>query len=188
MTRANTLMARTALLAGACLLPLSGAYAQSGDPTVTDLDGEGAQDQQQGINTIVVTATKRATDLQDVPISISAIGSDELTARGINETSDLMGSLPNLQVTSAYSSTQPNFSLRGIGVANEFSASTASPIGVYVDEVYQSFRASHGQQLYDLERVEVLRGPQGTYSGGIPLAAQSTSLRASRNLTGRAAI
>ena len=167
MKMANTLMAKTALLAGACLLPLSGAYAQSGDPTVTDLDGEGAQEQQeqQGINTIVVTATKRATDLQDVPISVSAIGSDELTARGINETSDLMGSLPNLQVTSAYSSTQPNFSLRGIGVANEFSASTASPIGVYVDEVYQSFRASHGQQLYDLERVEVLRGPQGTLFG-----------------------
>ena len=158
-------MRRAALLAGACLTPLT-AHAQSGDPTVTDIrgEGEGAQTRE-GIDVIVVTATKRATNLQDVPISVSAIGGDELAARGINETSDLMGSLPNLQVTSAYSDTQPNFSLRGIGVANEFSASTASPIGVYVDEVYQSFRASHGQQLYDLERVEVLRGPQGTLFG-----------------------
>ncbi|MEM7689529.1 MAG: TonB-dependent receptor [Pseudomonadota bacterium] len=118
-----------------------------------------------GLNVIVVTATKRSEDLQKVPIAISAITGDQLAERGITDTSDLMGALPNLQVTSAYSETQPNFSLRGIGVANEFSAATASPVGVYVDEVYQSFRASHGQQLYDLERVEVLRGPQGTLFG-----------------------
>lgn len=118
-----------------------------------------------GLEEIIVTAQKRAQNLQDVPAAISAIGGQELQARGIANTSDLMGSLPNLQVTSAYGTTQPNFSLRGISVANEFSASTASPVGVYVDEVYQSFRASHGQQLYDLERVEVLRGPQGTLYG-----------------------
>ncbi|MGB3754450.1 MAG: TonB-dependent receptor [Parerythrobacter sp.] len=166
MKTPSTLMTKAALLAGACLLPLSAAQAQSSDPTVTDLPGEGQGAQRgTGIDAIVITATKRATNLQDVPISVSAISGDELAARGISETSDLMGSLPNLQVTSAYSDTQPNFSLRGIGVANEFSASTASPIGVYVDEVYQSFRASHGQQLYDLERVEVLRGPQGTLFG-----------------------
>ncbi|MGB7405705.1 MAG: TonB-dependent receptor, partial [Pacificimonas sp.] len=149
---------KSLLLSGAALLA-SSAAAQSGDPTVTEIADTG------GIDMIVVTATKRSQNLQDVPLSISAIGGDELTARGINETSDLMGRLPNLQVTSAYSTTQPNFSLRGIGVANEFSASTASPIGVYVDEVYQSFRASHGQQLFDLERIEVLRGPQGTLFG-----------------------
>lgn len=156
---------KAALLTGSCLLLPTVAHAQSADPTVTGSSQQDAPPEEQGLNTIVVTALKRAENLQNVPISISAIDGDELAARGINETSDLMGSLPNLQVTSAYSSTQPNFSLRGIGVANEFSASTASPIGVYVDEVYQSFRASHGQQLYDLERVEVLRGPQGTLFG-----------------------
>ena len=118
-----------------------------------------------GLDEIIVTAQKREQNLQDVPAAVSAFSADQLTARGVTQTSDLMGTLPNLQVTSAYSSTQPNFSLRGISVANEFSASTASPVGVYVDEVYQSFRASHGQQLYDLERVEVLRGPQGTLYG-----------------------
>lgn len=114
---------------------------------------------------VVVTAQKRAQDLQDVPIAVTALSSETLVARGITETSDLMGAVPSLQVTTPYGRTQPNFSLRGISVANEFSASTASPIGVYVDEVYQSFRASHGQQLYDLERIEVLRGPQGTLYG-----------------------
>lgn len=118
-----------------------------------------------GLSEIIVTAQKRSQNLQEVPAAISAFTADDLAARGVSETSDLMGSLPNLQVTSAYGDTQPNFSLRGISVANEFSASTASPVGVYVDEVYQSFRASHGQQLYDLERVEVLRGPQGTLYG-----------------------
>ena len=120
---------------------------------------------QSGVGDIIVTAQRRSENLQNVPASISAIGQEELQSRGIVQTRDLMGSMPNLQVTSAYGETQPNFSLRGISVANEFSASTASPIGVYVDEVYQSFRASHGQQLYDLERVEVLRGPQGTLYG-----------------------
>ncbi len=118
-----------------------------------------------GIAEIVVTAQKRAQNLQDVPAAVSAIGGDALEARGINETSDLMGAVPSLQISTPYGKTQPNFSLRGISVANEFSASTASPVGVYVDEVYQSFRASHGGQLYDIDRVEVLRGPQGTLYG-----------------------
>ncbi len=77
---------------------------------------------------IVVTAQKRAQNLQDVPAAVSAIGGDALEARGINETSDLMGAVPSLQISTPYGKTQPNFSLRGISVANEFSASTASPV------------------------------------------------------------
>ncbi len=114
---------------------------------------------------IIVTAQKRSQNLQDVPLAVSAISADAMAAKGIADTTDLMGSMPSLQVTTPYGKTQPNFSLRGISVANEFTATTASPVGVYVDEVYQSFRASHGGQLYDLDRVEVLRGPQGTLYG-----------------------
>ena len=118
-----------------------------------------------GIEEVTVTATKRKENLQDVPVSVTAVTGEELAEKTIFETSDLMGSAPNLQVTSAYSKTQPNFSIRGISVANEFSAATASPVGVYVDEVYQNFRASHGQQIFDLQQVEVIRGPQGTLFG-----------------------
>lgn len=118
-----------------------------------------------GFGEVVVTAQKREQRLQDVPAAVSAISAATLQAKGITETSDLMGTVPSLQVTTPYGRTQPNFALRGISVANEFSASTASPVGVYVDEVYQSFRASHGLQLYDIDRVEVLRGPQGTLYG-----------------------
>ncbi len=147
---------RLAVLTSVSVLSLS---------SVPALAQTAAAEEETGLTEIVVTAQKREQNLQDVPAAISAFSAEAMAQRGVTETSDLMGSLPNLQVTSAYGDTQPNFSLRGISVANEFSASTASPVGVYVDEVYQSFRASHGQQLYDLERVEVLRGPQGTLYG-----------------------
>jgi iron complex outermembrane recepter protein len=118
-----------------------------------------------GLEEIVVTATKRNENLQDVPVAVSAISASALANQGVFETSDLNHSLPNLQVSSPYGEQQPNFSVRGVGVGTEFNANAASPVGVYVDEVYQAFRASHGQQLYDLEQIEVVRGPQGTLYG-----------------------
>jgi iron complex outermembrane recepter protein len=118
-----------------------------------------------GLEEIVVTATKRSENLQDVPVAVSAISSKALQNAGVFETSDLNHSMPNLQVSSPYGEAQPNFSLRGVGVGTEFNANAASPVGVYVDEVYQAFRASHGQQLYDLKQIEVVRGPQGTLFG-----------------------
>jgi iron complex outermembrane recepter protein len=118
-----------------------------------------------GLEEIVVTATKRSENLQDVPVAVSAISATALQNQGVFETSDLNHSMPNLQVSSPYGEAQPNFSLRGVGVGTEFNANAASPVGVYVDEVYQAFRASHGQQLYDLEQIEVVRGPQGTLFG-----------------------
>jgi iron complex outermembrane receptor protein len=118
-----------------------------------------------GLEEIVVTATKRSENLQDVPVAVSAISQTALKNAGVFETSDLNHAMPNLQVSSPYGQQQPNFSLRGVGVGTEFNANAASPVGVYVDEVYQSFRSSHGQQLYDLEQIEVVRGPQGTLYG-----------------------
>lgn len=121
--------------------------------------------QSAGLDEIIVTATKRAENLQDVPLAVSAITADQLKKQGVFETSDLGGSAPNLQVSSPYGQQQPNFSIRGVGVGTEYNANAASPVGVYVDEVYQAFRASHGQQLYDLQQIEILRGPQGTLYG-----------------------
>jgi iron complex outermembrane recepter protein len=118
-----------------------------------------------GLEEIIVTATKRSENLQNVPVAVSAISAQALKNKGVFETSDMNNSLPNLQVSSPYGEQQPNFSVRGVGVGTEFNANAASPVGVYVDEVYQAFRASHGQQLYDLEQIEVVRGPQGTLYG-----------------------
>ena len=151
---------KTFLRAAATVVALTPLVALGQANTSSDSSTDGLE-----LTEIVVTAQKRSENLQDVPLAVSAISGDSLKSRGITDTSSLMGALPSLQVTTPYGKTQPNFSLRGVSVANEFSASTASPVGVYVDEVYQSFRASHGQQLYDLDRVEVLRGPQGTLYG-----------------------
>ena len=145
---------------------VDGAAIEDGADAADEAPAERAQDLNDGgIEEIIVTASKKAVDIQQVPLAVSAMGAEQLEMRGITETTDLMGSIPNLQITSPYQTSQPNFNLRGVGVANEFNANAASPIGVYVDEVYQSFRAAHGQQLFDLDRVEVVRGPQGTLYG-----------------------
>jgi iron complex outermembrane receptor protein len=144
------------------LLALGGAAASN---AVLALGAESAAEDAGGLQEIVVTATRRSENQQNVPVAVQAITPAELTKQGVFETSDLNHALPNLQVSSPYGQQQPNFSLRGIGVGTEFNANSASPVGVYVDEVYQAFRASHGQQLYDLQQVEVVRGPQGTLYG-----------------------
>ena len=114
---------------------------------------------------VVITATRRAENMQDVPLAVSALSSEDMAKGGIFETSDLNRMAPNLQVSSPYGEQQPNFSIRGVGVGTEYNANAASPVGVYVDEVYQTFRSSHGQQLYDMEQIEIVRGPQGTLYG-----------------------
>ncbi len=156
MTIRNSAL-RSALFALAC--STSGVALAQSDTSAQ------SSDENEGLGEIIVTATKRSENLQDVPVSISAIGAEQLQSRGVTSSNDLAAVVPNLQVSSQYGETSPNFSLRGVGVANEFTANTASPIGVYVDEVSQSYRYTHGLQLYDLDRVEVLRGPQGTLFG-----------------------
>lgn len=117
------------------------------------------------IEEVIVTATKRAESIQEVPVAVSAMTGDELQSKGIFDTNDLMGHVPNLQINSPWGDSQPNFNLRGVGVGNEFNANVASPIGVYFDEVYEGFRAAQGAQIFDIERIEVVKGPQGTLYG-----------------------
>lgn len=153
----------SAIVVALISLPAAATAQEAADEQTPD--GAAGATQGGALGDIVVTAHKRSQNVQDVPIAVSAVGGDALKSHGISDVSNLASVIPSLQVTTPYGKTQPNFSLRGVSVANEFAASTASPIGVYVDEVYQSFRASHGQQLFDIDRVEVLRGPQGTLYG-----------------------
>ncbi|WP_294195721.1 TonB-dependent receptor [uncultured Sphingomonas sp.] len=152
-----------ALLAGAAFAFPALAQAQAADPAPAE---QAAPAQDSGMEgDIIVTAQRREQSILSVPIAISAIGGNTLTTKGITNSANLAAAVPNLQVSSPYGATQPNFSLRGISVANEYNSNQASPIGVYVDDVYLASRTAHGMGLFDLERVEVLRGPQGTLFG-----------------------
>lgn len=117
------------------------------------------------LDNIVVTAQKREQSLQEVPMAVSTISEQQMLDMGVLRPSDLSIIVPNLNVTNPHAAGAPNFSMRGISVGNEFNYNQASPIGVYVDEVYLSARSTHGANLFDVERVEVLRGPQGTLYG-----------------------
>ena len=97
-----------------------------------------------------------------VPVAVSAIGNEDLARQGIASSLDLSGAVPSLQVTSAFGNAQLIFTMRGIGVGNEYGANQVSPVGIYTDDNYLSARTMHGLQLFDLERVEAVRGPQGT--------------------------
>jgi iron complex outermembrane recepter protein len=146
-----------------CFLVLQ--LATAGGALAQQESGESASSASNEVPEIVVTAQRRAQSISDVPLAITAIDSSTLEKDGITNSAQLATAVPNLQISSPYGNTQPNFSLRGISVANEYNSNQVSPIGVYIDDVYIAPRTSQGMGLFDLDRVEVLRGPQGTLFG-----------------------
>ena len=117
-----------------------------------------------GIEEIVVTAQKRSESLQSVPVSITALTSAQLGEVKMDSPSDLTTQIPNLQVNGIVGEASPVFSLRGVSMF-DYSLSQSSPVASYIDEVYKGNFVLFGVEMYDLERIEVLRGPQGTLYG-----------------------
>ena len=127
----------------------------------------GAQDADQGgLEEIVVTAQKRAENLQTTPIAITAISANAITELGIANNKNLFGVVPNLQGFEPPSS-RGNLSLniRGVPSGNANSVSNDPATALYVDGVYIAKGFGVGLDVVDLERIEVLRGPQGTLYG-----------------------
>jgi outer membrane receptor protein involved in Fe transport len=116
------------------------------------------------LDRVEVTAQRRAESAQDVGIALSVLSGDELKARGVRQVNQLQDQVPSLEVEPAFGSGQPQFRIRGIGF-QDYGANNASPVGVYVDEVGFAFPVQTQGLLFDLDRVEVLRGPQGTLYG-----------------------
>lgn len=113
---------------------------------------------------IVVTAQRRTERLSDVPISITVVGGEALKESRITRGSQLVQLVPNLQTNGAIGDSQPIYSIRGVSM-NDYSLNQNAPIATYYDEVYKGNVGILGIIYYDLERVEVLRGPQGTLYG-----------------------
>jgi len=116
------------------------------------------------IEEITVTAQKREQSLQEVPIAITAFTGQAQRDLRWDSPIDMISQVPNLVGQSLIGTTQPTFYIRGIGTS-DLHHSAQSPVGVYVDEVYFNSTIAQGFQLFDLERIEVLRGPQGTLWG-----------------------
>ncbi|MEW5250655.1 TonB-dependent receptor [Microbulbifer sp. 2201CG32-9] len=116
------------------------------------------------IEEVMVTAQKRAESVNDIGVSASAFSGDQLQQAGIDSAVDLGGQTPGLVAVNSTSGGTPIFAIRGIGL-DDFSANNSSGVGVYTDEVFASSPAYLGGQLFDIQRVEVLKGPQGTLYG-----------------------
>lgn len=129
---------------------------------------EAAQESTGGLNQIVVTAQKRAEDVQDVPIAISAFGAEQLTERAIGDVSALSAITPNVTLDASTpfsgSSAVLGATIRGIG-SSDFAFNIDPAVGVYLDGVYLGRSIGANQDLLDVERIEVLKGPQGTLFG-----------------------
>src|SRR5580698_7756891 len=113
---------------------------------------------------IVVTAERREESVQNVGIAISVLSGDTLAAKSITIVNDLQNAVPSLQIEPAFGSSQPEFRIRGVGFI-DYTSNNASPVGVSVDDVALALPIQTQGQLFDIDRVEVLRGPQGTLYG-----------------------
>ena len=112
---------------------------------------------------IVVTAERRTQSQQDVPLSITTITGDAISASGISEIRDIALKTPNLSITN-FSIAEPQLFLRGVGTTSD-SAGSDPTVSMFVDDVYIARAGGGSSDLFDLERIEVLRGPQGTLYG-----------------------
>lgn len=131
-------------------------------PAETGTAGAAGAGDAQGLGDIVVTAQRRSESLQKVPIAITAVDSAELARSGIKDLSGIAAIVPNLNLGQQLGVAK--ISLRGIGLEN-ISAGAEGSIAFHVDGVFQSRSITALSSFYDVEQVEVLRGPQGTLYG-----------------------
>ncbi|WP_332816540.1 TonB-dependent receptor [Sphingopyxis sp.] len=157
MTLRNILLGATMLCAGTTPVIAFAQDAASADTTVA------ADDTDYG-NDIIVTASKRSQTLQDTPVAVSVTSAAQLEESQIRDLIDLQSSVPSLRVSQLQSSANTNFIIRGFGNGAN-NAGIEPSVGVFIDGVYRSRSAAQIGDLPNVERIEVLRGPQSTLFG-----------------------
>ncbi len=160
---------RASLLASVAVLAVSGqAWATETAATTAPEAAPPAADDSFSLAEVVVTAQKRTTNLQDTPIAISAMDSEALKARHIQSLEDLGdGTIPSLRVAPFFARKSAlTIGVRGIGSSGDANQPARDQaVGVYINGVYLGRAQGLGSALYDVERIEVLKGPQGTLFG-----------------------
>ena len=140
------------------VLGSSSAFAQDTTP-------QEAEESERKLGQITVTAEKREENLQSVPISVTAFSGEDVRQKGFSDSTDIAAQVPGLNIgTPVGEGNNPSITLRGVGL-NDFNDNNEGPVSVYNDGVYVAALPAQTFQLFDLERVEVLRGPQGTLFG-----------------------
>ncbi len=148
---------------------VDGAAAEGAAAPQDPASPEAAAEEQNnsGLTDIVVTATKRETNLQKTPISISVLGEDDIKKRSVQSLMDLAdGSVPSLRITTFESRQSAlTIGIRGIVPDDANQPAREQGVGVYLDGVYLGRQHGLNAALYDVQRIEVLKGPQGTLFG-----------------------
>jgi iron complex outermembrane receptor protein len=147
---------RPCLLAALAMVPAT-AWAQTapaGAPEATSAVG---------VNDIIVTAQKREENLQSVPIAVTAFSGDTLAERGVSDAQGLARLVPNMGFSNTYSQTR--ITLRGLSFQDLAAQGGEARVAYHVDGAYMAMTGDIGGTFYDIERVEVNRGPQGTLFG-----------------------
>ena len=160
-TAARSLELMTGLAIAACQVPAT-AHAQEQSDVQIAVVG--------GLEEILVTARKREENLQTTPLSVTAFTGEALAQQGIETLVDLGQHVANLSMISGQGggSTQTQISIRGVG-QSDFILTSDQSVGLYLDGVYYPRSIGAALDLIDIERIEVLRGPQGTLYGASSL-------------------
>lgn len=156
--RSSCLLAFTAI---GTIFGSNSAIAQ--ETAVEASDAPAASEDQGAIQDIVVTARRREESLQSAPVTVTAFGNEELTAKGINDFTRLAQATPGINFD-AFPKAAPRPFFRGIGSANQGAGGDPSSVA-FLDGVYLGRAAMLGIDFFDMERIEVLKGPQGTLFG-----------------------
>ena len=153
------MMVKFGLLAGVCAGAMAiPAHAQTSE--TEDADTGASSD-----NVIIVTATRREQDLQEIPLAVTAVGTEELDRQGIADIRSLSSVSPSFNLNSSDTETGgTTIRIRGVGTTGN-NIGLESAVGVFLDGVYLSRPGAALGDLVDVERVEILRGPQGTLFG-----------------------
>src|ERR1700694_574971 len=145
----------TALCAAAISIHATSVAAPAGSVSANDAGG---------LEEVVVTAQRREESAQNVGIALSVLSGQSLAEKAITNVVDLQNAIPSLQIEPAFGSGQPQYRIRGVGFL-DYTSNNASPVGVSVDDVAFALPIQTQGQLFDIDRIEVLRGPQGTLYG-----------------------